>query len=41
MGMTAVQAASRNGHIGVVRILRGHSLKKVKLAGSRGKNGKP
>ena len=41
MGMTAVQAASRNGHVGVAKILRGHSLRKVKLTGSRGKNGKP
>jgi ankyrin repeat protein len=41
MGMTAVQAASRNGHVGVAKILRGHSLRKIKLTGSRGKNGKP
>jgi hypothetical protein len=41
MGMTAVQAASRNGHVGVAKILRGHTLKKIKLTGSRGKNGKP
>ena len=41
MGMAAAQAASMNGHIGVVEILRGHSLKKIKLAGSRGKSGKP
>src|SRR6186713_2746542 len=41
MGITAVQAASRHGHVAAVEILRGHSLKKIKLTGSRGKSGKP
>jgi uncharacterized protein len=37
MGIPAAQAASKNGHVGVVDILRRHtlSLKKIKLAGSR------
>ena len=38
MGIAAVQAASRNGHVGVAEILRGHTLKKIKLTGSRAKN---